>query len=250
MKVVGMIPARLQSSRLPGKALVDIMGLPMVIHTCKRAQLAKSLDEIYLATDSERIRDVAEMHGINVIMTGSHHISGSDRLAEACQYIDCDVVVNIQGDEPLVDPAHINAIIEPLRNDPSIQITVGITPYGKKNSASDIKAVIDLYSDIMYCSRTDIPSDARSPVKELFKMVFIVPFRKKFLLEYTSWQSTPLEKIEFNEYLRVLEHGIKMRAVIVHNAKISVDTHEDLEEVRKMIVKDELKYKYMCKTNG
>lgn len=245
MEVVGMIPARLQSSRLPEKALIDIAGLPMVIHTCKRAQLSKSLDEVYLVTDSEVIKQAGESYDIKVIMTGTHHQTGPDRLAEACQYVDCDIVVNIQGDEPLVNPDHIDAIVEPLLRDTSLQIAVGVTPYKKKNSVSDIKAVLDLGNNIMYCSRTDLPSDARTPVEELLKMVFIVPFKKSFLLQYTSWDPTPLEQIEYNEYLRVLEHGVKIRAVRVDGAMISVDTPEDLEEVRQLMEKDKLRLKYM-----
>lgn len=245
MKIAGMIPARLQSSRLPGKALIDISGMPMVIHTCKRAQLAKNLDEVYLVTDSEVIKQAGESYGIKVIMTGAHHQTGSDRLTEACQCVDCDIVVNVQGDEPLLDPDHIDAIVEPLLRDTSLQIAVGVTPYKKKDSTSDIKAVLDLECNIMYCSRTDLPSDARTPVEELLKMVFIVPFRKSFLLQYTSWNPTPLEQIEYNEYLRVLEHGVKIRAVKVDDAKISVDTPDDLEEVRKLMEKDKLRLRYM-----
>jgi 3-deoxy-manno-octulosonate cytidylyltransferase (CMP-KDO synthetase) len=245
MKIVGMVPARLQSSRLPEKALIDIAGLPMAIHTCKRAQLSKSLNEVYLVTDSEVIKQAGESYGIKVIMTGTYHQTGSDRLAEACQSVDCDIVVNIQGDEPLVNPDHIDAIVEPLLHDPSLQIAVGVTPYKKKNSTSDIKAVLDLNGNIMYCSRTDLPSDARTPLKELLKMVFIVPFRKSFLLQYASWDHTPLEQIEYNEYLRVLEHGVKIRAVKVDDARISVDTPEDLEEVRQLMAKDKLRFKYM-----
>jgi len=245
MKVVGMVPARLQSSRLPEKALIDLGGMPMVIHTCKRAQLAKSLDEVYLVTDSEVIKQTGEYYSVRVVMTGTHHQTGSDRLAEACQRVDCDIVVNIQGDEPLVNPEHIDAIIAPLLNDSDLQISVGVTPYKKKNSSSDIKAVLDLDGNIMYCSRTDLPSDARTSVKELLKMVFIVPFKKSFLLQYTSWGPTPLEQIEYNEYLRVLEHGVKIRAVKVEDAKISVDTPEDLEEVSRLMLEDQLRFKYL-----
>ena len=249
MKVVGMIPARLQSSRLPEKALIDIQGMPMVIHTCKRAQLAKRLDEVYLVTDSELIKQAGESYNVRVIMTGTHHQTGSDRLAEACQYVDCGIVVNIQGDEPLVNPEQIYEILMPLIDDPSSQISVGVTPYTKKNSSSDIKAVLDLDGNVMYCSRTDLPSDARTPLKDLLKMVFIVPFRKRFLLQYTSWTPTPLEQVEYNEYLRLLEHGVKIRAVRVTDAKISVDTQEDLDEVRRLMEKDELRFKYMTVAN-
>jgi 3-deoxy-manno-octulosonate cytidylyltransferase (CMP-KDO synthetase) len=245
MKVVGMIPARLESSRLPGKALLDICGLPMVIHTCKRAQLARKLHEVYLATDNPLIREAGEQNGIQVIMTGSHHQTGSDRLAEACQKVECDIVVNIQGDEPLVNPEHIDAILSPLMEDPALQIAVGVTPYAKKHSASDIKAVLDLQGNVMYCSRTDLPSDTRIKVPEMLKMCFIVPFRKEFLLQYASWEPTPLETIEFNEYLRVLEHGVKMRAVRIQGAQISVDTPAEFKIVAKLMGQDKIRYRYM-----
>ncbi|MFH1003044.1 MAG: 3-deoxy-manno-octulosonate cytidylyltransferase [Chloroflexota bacterium] len=243
MRVVGMIPARLESSRLPEKALVDIMGLPMVVHTYQRSRLARSLDEVYVVTDSPQIKDVVRSHGGQVIMTGRHR-TGSDRIAEACQSVDCDIVVNIQGDEPLVDPAHIDAIVAPLLLDPTVQIAVGVTPYRKKGSPSDIKAVLDLEGNILYCSRTDLPSDARGPVDEMLKVCFVVPFRRAFLMEYASWAPTPLESVEYNEYLRVLEHGYKIRAVRIENARISVDTPEDLAEVRQLMQADTIRLKY------
>lgn len=245
MNVVGMIPARLESSRLPQKALLDIAGLPMVVHTYKRSLFAKSLDEVYVVTDSNLIQKTVESYGGKVIMTSSHHKTGSDRLAEACLPVECDIVVNIQGDEPLVNPAHIDAIVEPLLLDPSVQIAVGVAPYQKKGSSSDIKAVLDLEGNILYFSRADLPSDARTPVHEMLKVCFIVPFHKKLLLRYSSWTPTPLETIEYNEYLRVLEHGVKIRAVKVENARISVDTPEDLEEVRRLIQYDTLRSQYM-----
>lgn len=245
MKVIGMVPARLESSRLPQKALIDIGGLPMVIHTCKRAQLANKLDDVYLVTDSEEIQKIGEAYNIKVIMTAIHHRTGSDRIAEACENIDCDIVVNIQGDEPLVDPEHIDSIIEPLLVDKDLQISIGVTPYSKKESYSDIKAVLDLEDNIMYCSRTDLPSEARTPVEQMLKMCFIVPFRKDFLLKYASWEPTPLETIEYNEYLRVLEHGFKMKAVRIEDAKISVDTPDDLEIIKQLMEDDTLRYQYM-----
>lgn len=245
MKVVGMIPARLESSRLPQKALLDIAGLPMVIHTCKRSLFAQRLDEVYLVTDSELIKNSAEHHDIKVIMTSKDHKTGSDRIAEACKSMDCDIVVNIQGDEPLVQPEHIDAIIEPLIQNKELDVAVGVTPYDKKNSSSDIKAVLDLEGNILYCSRNDLPSDIRTPVEYMLKMCFIVPFRKEFLLTYTSWPQTPLERIEYNEYLRILEHGVKMRAVRIESAHISVDTPEDYEEVKQLMEADTLRFRYM-----
>ena len=245
MKAVGIVPARLRSSRLPEKALVEIEGLPMVVHTCKRAALARSLDHVCLATDSPRIGEAAEAHGIDVIMTGEHHRTGSDRIAEAAGSMDCDIVVNIQGDEPLVRPEHIDAVTSALMEDPDLSIAVGVTPYDRKDSPSDIKAVVDLEGNVLYCSRADLPSGARTDVGEMLKMCFIVPFRKDFLIEYASWEPTPLERIEFNEYLRVLEHGVRMRGVMIEDARISVDTPEDLAVVRKLMREDDVKRLYM-----
>jgi 3-deoxy-manno-octulosonate cytidylyltransferase (CMP-KDO synthetase) len=177
-------------------------------------------------------------------MTGTHHKTGSDRLAEACQGVDCEIVVNVQADEPLVKPEHIDAIVKPLLEDRELQISVGVTPYKNKENDSDIKAVLDLEDNIMYCSRNDLPSDVRTTVDVMLKMCFIVPFRKKFLIQFASWPSTPLENIEYNEYLRVLEHGVKLRGVIIEDAKISVDTPDDLEGVRRLMKSDDLKAKY------
>lgn len=245
MKAIGMIPARLQSKRLPDKALVDILGMPMIVHTCKRAAMAKSLDDIYLATDSEKIRDVAQAHGIKAIMTSPQHTCGSDRIAEAIENISCDIVVNIQGDEPLLFPDHVDAIVQGLRIDPSIKCALGVTDYTKRNSPSDIKAVLDLQGNVLYCSRSDLPSDVYTPVEKLAKLCFLVAFRKSFLLQYAAWSPTPLERIEYNEYLRILEHGEKIRAVKIDGARISVDTAEDLEVVRQLMAEDTLRQKYM-----
>lgn len=244
MKAVGMIPARLQSSRLPEKALVDIEGLPMIVHTCKRAQMASTLDDIFLATDSERIKRIAEQHDIQVIMTGKHHQTGSDRIAEAARSLSADIIVNIQGDEPLVMPDHIDSIVNGLKKDQKALVSLGVTEYRKKNSTSDIKAVLDLNDYIMYCSRSDLPSDARSPIDIMYKMCFIVAFRTSFLFKYSSWTPTPLEKLEYNEYLRILEHGEKIKAIRLKDAHISVDTYENLEQVRKLMQADILRMTY------
>jgi len=244
MKIIGIVPARLESNRLPEKALIDIMGLPMVIHTCKRAAMATQLDRVFLATDSEKIKEVAESNGIQVIMTRKDHTCGSDRVAEAIQNIPCDIVVNIQGDEPLVYPEHIDLITKAIKENSSVKCALGYTEYTKKNSASDIKAVLDLEDNVIYCSRTDLPSDVYASVDIMKKLCFLVAFRKPFLFQYASWTPTPLEKIERNEYLRILENGEKIRAVKIENAKISVDTKEDLDTVRKLMETDKLRLSY------
>jgi 3-deoxy-manno-octulosonate cytidylyltransferase (CMP-KDO synthetase) len=239
MKVVGMIPVRLESSRLPEKALCDILGLPMVIHTLKRTQMAKTLNEVYVVTDSVVIKALVESHQGKVIMTSKAHQTGSDRLAEAAEHIEADIVINIQGDEALVDPDHIDAGVKGLINSKA-EISILLTQFSKKQSYDDIKAVVNLKNEIMYLSRNDIPSDSRSSVKGLLKAYHVVSFRRDFLIKYAKLKQTPLEKIEYNEYLRVLENGYVIQGVLVESNSVSVDTAEDLKYVRKLMSADEL----------
>lgn len=238
MKTVAIIPARLESSRLPRKALVDIQGFPMVVHVYKRCLLAKRLDGVYVATDNEQIREQVERHGGSVIMTSSKHETGTDRVAEAAAELDAEVVVNVQGDEALVNPEYIDNVVEVLYDNPEINVGILVNRYSKRNSPSDIKAVLAKNNDVMYFSRSDIPSNSRVELPSMLKAYHIVPFRKKFLLEYAEWEKGELEQIEFNEYLRILEYGHKIRAVEVESEVVSVDTRDDLEFVRKAMLED------------
>lgn len=239
MKVVGMIPVRMESSRLPNKAIKDICGLPMIIHTLKRTQMAKTLDDVYVATDNEEIKALVESFGGKVVMTKKEHKTGSDRLAEAATKIEADIIVNIQGDEALVNPEHIDAGVKALRESDA-QVSMLLTKYSKKNSPSDIKAVVNLKNEIMYISRNDIPSDARVELPYMLKAYHVVSFRKDFLITYASLEQTPLEQIEFNEYLRILENGYKIQGVMVDSDSVSVDTQEDLEYVIEKMKHDTL----------
>jgi 3-deoxy-manno-octulosonate cytidylyltransferase (CMP-KDO synthetase) len=237
MRIVGMIPVRMESSRLPNKPIKDICGLPMIIHTLKRVQLCQTLDDVFVATDNIELKKLVESYGGKVIMTKKEHKTGSDRLAEAALKVDADIIVNIQGDEALVNPDHIDKGIEGLINSDA-EISILLTKYDKKHSSSDIKAVVNLKNEIMYLSRTDLPSDLRSPVEHMLKAYHIVSFKKNFLLTYATLEQTPLEKIEFNEYLRVLENGYKIQGVLVESDAISVDTVDDLEKVRELMAGD------------
>lgn len=237
-KTIALIPARLQSTRLPRKALADICGLPMIVHVYRRCMLAKHLDEVYVATDNEEIREAVENQGGRVVMTSTTHETGTDRIAEAARKLDAEVVVNIQGDEALVSPEYIDRVVEALYCDPSLDVAILVNPFYKRNSPSDIKVVLNEQGDVMYFSRTDIPSDARTSNPQLLKAYHIVPFRKEFLLRYASWEKGSLEKIEFNEYLRILEKGYRIRAVRVESDALSVDTPEDLEYVRSKMPSD------------
>ncbi len=244
-KAVAIIPARLESSRLPNKALVDILGLPMIVHVFKRCLLAKSLDAVYVATDNIKIKEVVESYGGKVIMTSAEHQTGTDRIAEAAQDIDADIIVNVQGDEALVNPEYIDKVVDSLVNSSRADVAILVNPFNKRNSPSDIKVVLNEDDEIMYLSRTDIPSDARTDSPQMLKAYHIVPFRKDFLLQYAKWGKTELEQIEFNEYLRILEKGYKIQAVRVESDAVSVDTEQDLEFVRNKMKIDKIGQLYL-----
>ena len=235
---VAIIPARLQSSRLPNKPLVDICGMPMIVHVFKRCLLAKTLDDVYVATDSDEIRNVVTSNGGKVIMTSPRHKTGTDRIAEAAKNLSCEYIVNIQGDEPLVNPDHIDKVVTVLKNDTSINVGILVNKFNKENSTSDIKVVLNKYNDVMYFSRSDIPSNARSNRATMLKAYHVIPFRREFLLKYVVMDRGILEKIEYNEYLRILEAGYSIKAVEVESSAISVDTSNDLTDVRNMMKLD------------
>jgi 3-deoxy-manno-octulosonate cytidylyltransferase (CMP-KDO synthetase) len=240
MKIVAIIPSRLESSRLPRKALVDICGLPMIVHVFKRCEFAKSLDAVFVATDSEEIRQVVEQYGGTVLLTSSHHNNGTERIAEAAENIDADIIVNVQGDEALVMPEHIDSAVNALVEDKNVNVSILVNSFWKKGSQSDIKVVLDQNDNVMYLSRSDIPSDARTKDVTLLKAYHILPFRKDFLMEYMKWDKGYLENIEYHEHLRILERGHKIKAVKVENKGISVDTSQDLLEVRALMERDHL----------
>jgi len=238
VKTIAILPARIESSRLPRKALLDICGLPMIIHVYRRCLLASSLDEVYVATDSSEIKKSVEKYGGKVIMTSSSHQTGTDRIAEAAKNIDAEIIVNVQGDEALVNPLYIDKVVTELQNNSDVNVGILVNPYSKNNSPSDIKVVVNKNNDVMYVSRSDIPSNSRVEDPPMLKAYHIVPFRKKFLMLFTQLEKGNLEKIEYNEYLRIIEHGYNIRAVEVESDAVSVDTIEDLKYVRAEMPKD------------
>jgi 3-deoxy-manno-octulosonate cytidylyltransferase (CMP-KDO synthetase) len=247
-KTVALIPARLESSRLPRKPLVDICGLPMIIHVYRRTLLAKNLDEVYIATDSEEICAAVKEFGGKAILTRKEHQTGTDRIAEAAEKLDADIIVNVQGDEALIDPAHIDSVISALKQDASLNVAICVTPFNQYGEGAVIKTVLNEKDEVMYFSRTDIPSNVRTPNPPMLKACHVVPFRKPFLLQYAKWSKGKLETIEFNEYLRILEKGHRIKAVHVDHAPVSVDTPKDLEHVRGLMLKDPFFPQYKNKT--
>ena len=203
---IAIIPSRLESSRLPRKALADICGLPMIVHVFRRCQLAESLDEVLVATDSNEIMTVVEQYGGKSIMTSKHHENGTERMAEAARNIEADIFVNVQGDEALVKPEHIDAAVNALIEDENAQVAILVNEFSRRNSPSDIKTVLDEQNNVMYLSRSDIPSSARTDNPPLLKAYHILPFRRDLLLQYATWGKGYLEQIEFHEHLLISDH--------------------------------------------
>lgn len=256
MKVIAIIPARMSSSRFPGKPMADILGMPMIGHVYKRVKMSKTLDEVYIATCDKEIYDYAESIGAKAVMTKDTHERASDRCAEAMLKIEeanpadkCDIMVLVQGDEPLTHPDMIDEAVGPMLKDSSIKIT---NLAGKLHSISDyenpneVKAVMDKNWNALYFSREPIPSRKKfNGDIPMFKQVPIIPFTRDFLLEYNAMEPTPLEIIESVDMLRVLENGISIKMIPTAYEVKAVDIPADIDVVLKMFKNDILKEKYL-----
>jgi 3-deoxy-manno-octulosonate cytidylyltransferase (CMP-KDO synthetase) len=251
---IGIIPARMASSRFPGKPLVDIHGVPMIGHCYFRSKMSQCLDAVYIATCDEEIRDYAESIGAPCIMTANTHERASDRIAEAMLKIEAetgqqhDIIVLIQGDEPMTRPDMIDATVHGLENDPSVNVTNGVAPIKTAEEFEDpneVKVVVDPEDYAIYFSREPIPSrkkwDGDVP---MLKQVCIIPFRRDYLLEYNETPQTPLEQIESVDMMRIIETGGKIRMVPMQHETLSVDTQYDLERVIEAMADDDLRERY------
>jgi 3-deoxy-manno-octulosonate cytidylyltransferase (CMP-KDO synthetase) len=236
-EILGVVPARYASSRFPGKALALIAGKTMLQHVWERASHARTLNRLVIATDDERIRKAALSFGADVRMTRAGHPSGTDRTAEIAVAENAEIVVNIQGDEPLIEPAAIDAAVGGL-------LATGEVPMGtlKKRiqnpdefrNPNVVKVVTDLAGNAIYFSRAAIPS-ARTGEPVLYKHIGLYVYRKWFLLGYSSLPIGPLEAAERLEQLRALENGFKIRVVETEYESLGVDTPEDLKRVSALI---------------
>ncbi|UCE28426.1 MAG: 3-deoxy-manno-octulosonate cytidylyltransferase [Candidatus Coatesbacteria bacterium] len=239
MKVVGVIPVRYASSRFPGKALADIAGKPMVQHVYERCAACERLDRLYVATDDQRIYDAARVFTDDVVMTSGEHESGTDRVAEVVEGIDGDVFVNVQGDEPLIEPAAVEALIRPFEEDPDVNMTTLARPAGDRTEVSSpntCKVVINEAGDALYFSRAAIPHYRETQPEQWYLLhVGTYAFRRDFLLTFARLEKRPLEIAEGLEMLRALEHGYKVGVVVGPFVSLGVDTEDDLERVRELI---------------
>jgi 3-deoxy-manno-octulosonate cytidylyltransferase (CMP-KDO synthetase) len=240
-RIVGIIPARYASSRFPGKALADLCGKPMIQHVVERVSRARLLQEVLVATDDPRILMSVQGFGGKACMTSPVHPSGTDRIAEVVRDLACDLVVNVQGDEPLIDPEVIDRAVEPLAVDDQVAIGTLGRPMGHEEAKdpSKVKVVVDRQGFALYFSRAPIPylRDGAPPETDrpyLLHMGLYV-YRRDTLLRLASLPPTPLEERERLEQLRALEHGIRIRVVVTNHESFGVDTPADLERVRRMM---------------
>jgi 3-deoxy-manno-octulosonate cytidylyltransferase (CMP-KDO synthetase) len=248
MVIVG-IPARMGASRFPGKPLQRIHGLTMIEHVYKRCLLAKGVDRIIIATCDEAIRLEAESFGAEVVMTDPDIQRPGLRVAEACDKIgiaDDSLVVVVQGDEPLVHPEMIEASIDAFDKDKLALVgtLVGRATESEWLDPDEVKVSIDLDGNLMYMTRSPIPSNTRNTELIAFKQVAIMPFRKSFLTKFQNMMLTPNEDIESIELLRAIEHGIKVKGIITRHSNVSVDTPEGLHEAEEAMTHDPIFQKY------
>jgi 3-deoxy-manno-octulosonate cytidylyltransferase (CMP-KDO synthetase) len=256
---VAIVPARLASTRLPGKALIEIAGKPMVCWVAERARAARNVDRVIVATDSQQIVDAVHSINIEAVLTAASHTSGTDRVAEVATTIpDAEIVVNVQGDEPMISPATIERAVDAMKTEISKSGGAGIvTTWEPIESIDDllnpdlVKVVVDDDDNAVYFSRSPVPypRDAvkrhgsleaafeNDPelLKQFRKHTGLYVYRRDVLLEFTKWPQSSLEKLEALEQLRALAHGVKIKVIEACAASTGVDTAEDLERVRALI---------------
>jgi 3-deoxy-manno-octulosonate cytidylyltransferase (CMP-KDO synthetase) len=239
-RVVVIIPARYESTRLPGKPLADLCGKPMIQRVVERAQQVRGIDRVLVATDDERIRAAVAGFGGAVVMTAPDHRTGTDRIAEVAAGLDADVIVNVQGDLPLLDPAMVEAAAAPLRNDAGLPMATVRTALRSRDELSNpnvVKVVTDREGYALYFSRSPLPfhRDGAGSSPLGYKHIGLYVYRRDFLLSFARLAPTPLEQAEQLEQLRALEWGFRIKVSEVEAASIEVDTPADLDRVRAVI---------------
>jgi 3-deoxy-manno-octulosonate cytidylyltransferase (CMP-KDO synthetase) len=247
MKTIAIVPARMGSSRFPGKPLAGIHGIPMLGHVYFRARLNMNLAAVYIATCDEAIAQYAAAIGAPCVMTSPTHARASDRTAEAAAILEArtanrpDVVLMIQGDEPMLHPDMVDEALAPLAADPSVDVVNLMAPLDDDAAAdpNEIKVVLDRKSDALYFSRHPVPWHGDG-TRGAFKQVCLIPFRRQFLRTFAALEPTPLESAESIDMLRALEHGYRVRMVRTAHATSSVDTPADLARVAKLMEGDPL----------
>ena len=251
MTITAIIPARYGSTRFPGKALADLCGKPMIQHVYERTSQAQHLSQVIVATDDQRIAEVVTRFGGTVAMTSPDHETGTDRLAEVARNLSSDIIVNVQGDEPLINPAMIDQAVEPFLRDAGLQmgtLKCRITCLHDFLSPNVVKVVTDANNDALYFSRSPLPffrdkwqdlkDDAFASGKLLcYKHVGLYVYQRDFLIRFAALAPTPLELAEKLEQLRALENGVRIKVVETSFESLGVDTPEDLTKARERLLK-------------
>jgi len=251
MKIIAVIPARMGSSRFPGKPLAPILGRPMIEHVYWRTNLCQELNDVFVATCDPEIFESVEAFGGKAIMTSSSHERASDRVAEAAVDLDCDVVVMVQGDEPMTHPQMIDESLTPFLNGVEqvacVNLTAKITSQTEFEDRNTIKVVMDEDGFALYMSREPIPTRQIKNFGQIpaFKQVCIIPFAAKTLQEFSRLEPTPLEVAESIDMMRFIEHGRKVKMVETSFSTHAVDHPPDLELVERLLRQDPLTQQYL-----
>jgi 3-deoxy-manno-octulosonate cytidylyltransferase (CMP-KDO synthetase) len=237
LDVLGVIPARLASTRLPRKVLREIAGRPMIAHVWERARRSPHLSDVVVATDAAEVLDVCRARGIPAILTSPDHASGSDRVWEVAQGRAADVYVNVQGDEPLVTPGHIELLVAPFLTRPETQVTtLKIRARGAElGNPNVVKVVCDVEGRALYFSRSTVPHDRDGIGAPVWRHFGLYAFRRAALEAFHALAPSPLEQTERLEQLRLLEHGVPVTVMETTEPTIGVDTEEDLRAVEALL---------------
>lgn len=238
LKIIAVIPARYASTRFPAKLIQDLGGKPVVVQTYLATVATQLFDEVLVATDHEIIYNLLKEHNVNVLMSSTHHESGSDRIAEVVENIDCDVVVNVQGDEPFVSKENLQSLINVFNEDAEQKIDLASLMFEIKdldviNNPNNVKVVVDQNHRALYFSRAAIPfvRDGKNEAA-YYQHIGVYAYRKKALLDFTHWNVSVLESTEKLEQLRYLEHGRTIQMVITQHVGVGIDTKQDLDKAR------------------
>jgi 3-deoxy-manno-octulosonate cytidylyltransferase (CMP-KDO synthetase) len=240
-KAAGIIPARWSSTRFPGKPLYEIAGKPLLKHVVDRCLRAKHLDSVIVATDDMRIAEAAFNWGVEVALTSPTHRSGTDRIAEVARNTPkFGWIINIQGDEPLIEPRLIDRIVEKLRSDSKIEIVTAAHPFENTAEASSphqVKVVIDASGHALYFSRAAIPFPRNAANIKYFRHQGIYGFRRDALLHFVKCKPTPLERTESLEQLRALENGVKVHVLVTTKGSPGIDTPQDAKALEQKLAR-------------
>ena len=246
MKIIGLIPSRLKSTRLKEKPLLKLAKLPMIIHTYRRALISKLLDDVIICCDDKKIKKICKKYNAKCIMTSKKHLNGTERIAEAYLKLrkKYDLIVDIQGDEPLIDPKNIDEVVKFHKKNLDSDIILPTLVSTKRSSKNIVKVLVNNKKDVMYLSRFNLPFNFKKKNNFFLKHLSIISFKPEKLVKFYNSKPTFAEKIEGVELLRALELGMKIKTTILKGDSFSVDIKEQYIKAKKYIFKDRYFKKY------